>query len=289
VKQSKWVTGRWIGAVATLTTIVVFGSLAPASAVSADTTVASAVTHSASATSHSPSATSHGPSARPETFAGCLKYLTTYAYELTQLRYLYCGWAALDPNTVRGVLICTNGLVFTGVSGSVAGGACAAAITPGIRRAPNGPHPDAFNGPPGARIISPRALRPARATRITCPVDFEGSNGYQLCFTNEEYIIVDPGSGPGILQAFIVGTNGALWTAWGTTTGSLIHGWESMGGNLGGLNCAWMDGSDNAVVQGWGPQGTTYWCRYRDHATGSWGAWFACNNWSVPPDQQDNC
>jgi hypothetical protein len=277
VKQSKWVTGRCIGAVVTLTTIAVFGSLAPASAASADATVASGVTHS----------TSHSTSARPDTYAGCYNYLTVAGYDLTQLRFMFCAWAALDHNTARGVSICTAGLGLTGVDPITAGGACAQGATPGIR-AGTSPHPASFNVPPGARIISPRVRRPVGQSCAE-PVDFEGSNGYQLCFTNEEYIIVDPGSGPGILQAFVVGTDGALWTAWGTTTGTLMHGWESMGGNLGGLNCAWMDSSDNAVVQGWDPSGTEYWCRYRDYATQSWGAWFDCNTWSVPSDQQYDC
>jgi hypothetical protein len=100
---------------------------------------------------------------------------------------------------------------------------------------------------------------------------------------------LDSGSGYGTLQAFVVGTNGALWTAWGTVNGTLKHGWESMGGNLSSLNCSWMDSSDNAVVQGYGPDGTNKWCRYRTHATESWGAWFECNGWAIPPNQSYSC
>lgn len=273
MRQSKWVTGRWIGAAVTLTMITVFGGLAPAYATSADAAAPSAVTHS---TSHS---TSHSAPTRPNDILACTDTLESNDYEVTPLRLLACGWAVVDPNITRGVLLCVNVLVFTGVDGATAGVACGNAPSISRSRAATSVHPASFNAPPGGRILSARVLRPASAAQA-CSVNFEGAIGYQKCGDHELYAIVDSGSGPGILQAFVVGTNGALWTAWGTTTGSLIHGWESMGGNLSDLACTWNDASDNIVVQGIGPQGTTSWCRYRTHATASWGGWFECNNWA---------
>jgi hypothetical protein len=193
--------------------------------------------------------------------------------------------------------ICTSVLIFTNVEPPVATGACASGATPGaitpriksgIRRAGASPHPASFELTSGARIPSSRGPRPVKAA-AACAVNFEGSKGYQKCGTSEDYVILDSGSGPGTLEAFVVGTDGALWTAWGTATGTLKHGWESMGGNLGSLNCSWMDSSDNVVVQGYGPDGTNKWCRYRTHATESWGAWFECNGWAIPSNQGSSC
>jgi hypothetical protein len=277
VKQSKRVTGRWISVLVTLTMIAVFGNLAPASASSAaGATVASA--------------------AEPMGYLGCLNYLTESDVELTQLHVLFCVWAVIDPSIARAVLICGSGLAFTGVPPDVATGACTAAITPdstpgiqsGIRRAGASPHPASFELTSGARIPSSGGPRPVKAA-AACAVYFEGSKGYQKCGTGENYVILDSGSGYGTLQAFVVGTDGALWTAWGTVNGTLKHGWESMGGNLSSLNCSWMDSSDNVVVQGYGPDGTNKWCRYRTHATESWGAWFECNGWAIPSNQGSSC
>lgn len=275
MKQGKRVTGRWISVLLTLTMIAVFGSLAPASA------------------SASSAANATVAAARPDGYGSCINYLVGNGARLTQLRALYCVWAALDPNHVRGLGVCTSGLVFSGVGGIVAGGACSYGITPGaiargIRRAGASPHPASSELTSGARIPSSSGPRPVSAA-TACAVNFEGSSGYQKCGTGENYAILDPGSGPGTLEAFIVGTDGALWTAWGTSNGTLMHGWESMGGSLGSLNCSWMDSSDNVVVQGYGPQGTDKWCRYRTHATDSWGAWFECNSWAIPPNQSSSC
>jgi hypothetical protein len=257
--------------------IAVFGSLAPASASSAaGATVA--------------------PAAETMGYLGCASQLTTNAYAFTQLRALFCLWAVIDHNMSRGVLICASGLAFSGVDSITATAACTSAITPGstrsiqsgIPQAGASPHPASSELTSGARLLSSTGARPVKAT-AACAVNFEGSEGYKKCGTSENYIILDSGSGYGTLQAFVVGTNGALWTAWGTVNGSLEHGWESMGGNLSSLNCSWMDSSDNAVVQGYGPDGTNKWCRYRTHATESWGAWFECNGWAVPSNQSYSC
>jgi hypothetical protein len=277
VKQSKRVTGRRISVLVTLTMIAVFGSLAPASA-----------SPSASATT--------APAAEPMSYLGCLNYLIGDGAKLTRLRALFCAWATLDPSIARGVPICTSGLVFTGVGAITATAACTRGAAPGItsstqsgiRRAGASSNPASFELTSGARIASSAGSRPAEA-EAACAVYFEGSKGYQKCGTDEDYVILDSGSGYGTLQAFVVGTNGALWTAWGTVNGTLKHGWESMGGNLSSLNCSWMDSSDNAVVQGYGPDGTNKWCRYRTHATESWGAWFECNGWAIPSNQSYSC
>lgn len=277
MKQSKRVTGRRISVLVTLTMIAVFGSLAPASA-----------SPSASATT--------APAAEPMSYLGCLNYLIGDGAKLTRLRALFCAWATLDPSIARGVPICTSGLVFTGVGAITATAACTRGAAPGItsstqsgiRRAGASSNPASFELTSGARIASSAGSRPAEA-EAACAVYFEGSKGYQKCGTDEDYVILDSGSGYGTLQAFVVGTNGALWTAWGTVNGTLKHGWESMGGNLSSLNCSWMDSSDNAVVQGYGPDGTNKWCRYRTHATESWGAWFECNGWAIPPNQSYSC
>jgi hypothetical protein len=278
VNQIKRMTGRWISVLVTLTMIAVFGNLAPASAsAAAGATVA--------------------PAAKPMDYLGCLNELIDGDVELTQLHALFCVWGALDPSIPRAVLICTSGLVFTGTPPDVATRACTAAITPDItrsiqsgirRRAGASPNPASSELTSGARIPSSRGPRPVK-TATACAVSFEGSNGYKKCGTSENYVILDSGSGYGTLQAFVVGTDGALWTAWGTVNGTLKHGWESMGGNLSSLNCSWMDSSDNAVVQGYGPDGTNKWCRYRTYATESWGAWFECNGWAIPANQGTSC
>lgn len=268
-------TGRRISVLVTLIMIAVLGSLAPASASAAAATAA--------------------PTVETMGYLGCQSQLTTNAYAFTRLRALSCAFAAYDHNMSRGVFLCGVGLASTGVDSITVTAACTAATIPGstpgiqsgIPQAGASPRPAPSELTSGARLLSSSGARPAKAA-AGCAVNFQGAVGYQKCGTAVNYIIVDSG-GYGTLQAFVVGTNGALWTAWGSVNGILKHGWESMGGNLSSLNCSWFDGSDNAVVQGYGPDGTNKWCRYRTYATGSWGAWFECNGWAIPPDQSYSC
>lgn len=279
MKQSKRVTGRRISALVALTMIAVFGSLAPASASSA-----------ARATVK--------PAAEITSYVDCLQVLSDEGIDWTSLHALFCIWAGvIDQNSVRGGIVCVAGLAgILAVPPDVATQACTAAITPnstrsirsGIPQAGASPRPASSELTSGARLLSSTGARPAKAT-AACAVNFEGAKGYKKCGTSENYVILDNGSGYGTLQAFVVGTDGALWTAWGGANGSLKHGWESMGGNLSSLSCSWMDTSDNVVVQGYGPDGTNKWCRYRTHATESWGAWFECNGWAIPSPQSYSC
>jgi hypothetical protein len=270
-------TGRRISVLVTLIIIAVFGSLAPASASAA-----------AGATA--------APATETMGYLGCQSQLTTNAYAFTRLRAVFCAFAAYDHNKSRGIFVCTAGLAATGVDAITVTAACTSGTIPGSTRGTQSGIPQAGASPrpasselaSGARLLSSAGARPAKAA-AGCAVNFQGAVGYQKCGTSEDYVVLDSGSGYGTLQAFVVGTNGALWTAWGTANGVLEHGWESMGGNLSSLNCSWFDSSDNAVVQGYGPDGTNKWCRYRTHATESWGAWFECNGWAIPPDQSYSC
>ena len=119
-------------------------------------------------------------------------------------------------------------------------------------------------------------LPKASSATSTCQVTFDGDTGWFICGTNI-LSVQFPG---GTVEAFGVGANYAIYTAWGTAGGQLDHAWESMGGDASNTYCAWDDHSSNAVIQVFGPQGTTLWCKYRTGSTGNWGAWFQCDSWA---------
>ncbi len=129
--------------------------------------------------------------------------------------------------------------------------------------------------PAGARIISETHL-PQASAASTCQYNFDGDTGWFICGTT----IVRVQFVGGTIEAFGVGANHAIYTAWGTASGVLDNSWESLGGQASNTYCAWDDRSSNAVIQVVGPQSSDLWCRYRTGSNGSWGAWFQCDSWA---------
>lgn len=158
--------------------------------------------------------------------------------------------------------------------------AAAAIVLPAVAQAAASPaaaYAASVKAPTGARVTSVKILPRASSAASTCSYTFDGDTGWFICGTN----ILTIGFVGGTIQAFGIGANKAVYTAWGSASGQLDHAWESMGGQASDAWCAWDDRSSNAVIQVKGPQGSDVWCRYRTGSTGAWGAWFQCDSWTT--------
>lgn len=118
MKQNNRLTGRRIGAAATLAAVVTLGGAAMAPAAFAESTAAAATTHS--------------EAVQPQTVNECFQWLTANDYIISAGR----GWACFIGAHASGseharVAACVGLMVATGVRLIVATPACAAASIPG--------------------------------------------------------------------------------------------------------------------------------------------------------------